>query len=146
MPKDARTQEARIDRFFSGPGARADSWRDLVEGAKAWSRNLGAREQFEALLAPLAVTEEYHGYPGPHLMAALKERAASGEAAATLSLATRITQALQLRSFRQHAGDWSVHDEGQDTAPDLLPPSFGHTDAHRPYFETLIVTGAPAAS
>ena len=39
-------------------------------------------------------------------MAALKERAAAGDAAGTLALVMRITQSLQTRSFRQHAGDW----------------------------------------
>jgi arginine decarboxylase len=31
---DARSQHRRIDKFFSGPGARADDWRDLLEAAK----------------------------------------------------------------------------------------------------------------
>ena len=30
-------QERRIDQFFSGPGARADEWRGLVDAAKTWS-------------------------------------------------------------------------------------------------------------
>src|SRR4051794_12055790 len=99
MSKDGKNQQARVDQFFSGPAARADRWRDLVEAARLWSQNPGGRGQFDALFAELAVTEEYHGYPGPHLMAALKESAASGDATGTLSLATRLTQALQLRSF-----------------------------------------------
>ena len=87
-----------------------------------------------------------HAYPGPRLMAALKERAAAGDAAGTLALAMRITQALQTRSFRQHAGDWEADAEGDAEMPDLLPPGFGETSARRPYFETLIVTGIPAAN
>jgi arginine decarboxylase len=31
-----QAQERRIDQFFSGPGARADEWRGLVEAAKIW--------------------------------------------------------------------------------------------------------------
>src|SRR5271154_6412488 len=104
-----QAQERRIDQFFSGPGARADRWRGLVEAAKAWSSGSGDRARFEEELSQLSVTEEYHAYPGPRLMAALKERAAAGDAAGTLSLAMRLTQALQTRSFRQHAGDWDVH-------------------------------------
>jgi arginine decarboxylase len=146
MSKDAKSQEARIDQFFSGPGGRADNWRDLVDAAKSWKKSPSDRAPFDALLAQLAVTEEYHAYPGPHLMAALAERAASGDAAGTVSLASRITQALQTRSFRRHAGDWDLHDDGEDATPDLVPPSFGHVEARRPYFETLIVTGLPAAS
>ena len=93
-----------------------------------------------------AITEEYHAYPGLRLMAALTERAAAGDAAGTLALAMRITQSLQTRSFRQHAGDWDAHADADAEMPDLLPPGFGETSARRPYFETLIVTGIPATN
>ncbi|WP_283816370.1 hypothetical protein [Bradyrhizobium liaoningense] len=33
MSKDATPTPKRIDQFFSGPGSRADDWRDLVEAA-----------------------------------------------------------------------------------------------------------------
>ena len=49
-------------------------------------------------------------------------------------------------SFRQHAGDWNLHEDGEGGAPDLLPPAFGRSEARRPYFETLIVTGLSATS
>src|SRR6202008_2966340 len=103
----AKPAQQRIDQFFNGPGARADNWRDLVEAAKVWSRG-GDRTAYDAALSTLAVTEEFHGYPGLRLMAALKEAATAGDAAASLGLATRITQALQTRSFRQRAGDWNL--------------------------------------
>src|SRR6185295_3664445 len=121
-------------------GGRADDWRDLVEGAKVWARG-GDRANYDAALADLSVTEEFHGYPGPQLMAALREAAASGDAGTSLSLATRITQALTTRSFRQHAGDGSLKEDGNGEAPDLVPQTFAHQAARRPYFETLIVTG-----
>ena len=108
----------------SGPGARADQWRDLVEAAKAWAGATGGRAKYEALLNDLAVTEEFHGYPGLQLMAALKESAAAGDAATSLALSTRIVQALMTRSFRQHAGDWSVNEDGDGGVPDLLPPAY----------------------
>ena len=79
-------------------------------------------------------------------MAALKERAAAGDAAGVLALAMRITHALQTRSFRQHAGDWDVHADAETEMADLLPPGFGDTTTRRPYFETLIVTGIPATN
>ena len=79
-------------------------------------------------------------------MAALKEAAASGAASATAALATRIMQSLQTKSFRQHASDWDIHDDGEHAATDLLPPSLGRTEPHRPYFEILIVTGVPATN
>src|SRR3984957_4949742 len=141
-----QAQERRIDQFFSGPGARADEWRGLVEAAKRWASGSGDRAGFEEKLSQLAITEEYHAYPGLRLMAALRERATAGDAAGTLALATRITQSLQTRSFRQHAGDWDAHADSNAEMPDLLPPGFGETSARRPYFETLIVTGIPATN
>ncbi len=146
MSKDSKPATHRIDQFLLGPGGRADDWRDLVEAAKAWAAGAGDRAKYEALLNDLAVTEEFHGYPGLQLMAALKESAAAGDAATSSGLSTRIMQALMTRSFRQHAGDWTVHDDGEGSATDLLPPSFGRSEARRPYFETLIVTGVPATN
>ena len=141
-----QTRERRIDQFFSGPGARADEWRGLVEVAKAWLSGSGNRAAFEEKLSQLSFSEEYHGYPGPRLMAALKERAATGDASGALALAMRISQALHTRSFRQHADDWDVHTDNDSEMPELLPPGFGDTTMHRPYFETLIVTGVPSTS
>ena len=137
-------QERRIDQFFAGPGARADDWRSLVEAAKSWNAGQGDRARFESLLSQLSVIEEFHAYPGSRLMAALRDRAGANDAAGVLALAMRITQALQTRSFRQHAGDWDVQGEGDTEIPDLLPPGFGETVARRPYFETLVVTGLPS--
>src|SRR4051812_25841188 len=143
MSRNAESAQRRIDQFFSGPGARADDWRDLVDAAKAWARG-GDRAKYDALLADLSVTEEFHGYPGLQLMAALREAAATGDAASSLALATRLTQALTTKSFRQHAGDWSAADDANGEAPDLVPQVFGAHAARRPYFETLIVTGVSA--
>jgi len=142
MPQDA--QERRIDQFFAGPGARADQWRSLVEAAKAWSAGKSDRAAFETQLSQIAVMEEFHAYPGPKLMAALKDRAAANDPAGAAALATRIAQALVTRSFRQHAGDWDMLADADTEMPDLLPPGFGSTTTRRPYFETLIVTGIPA--
>jgi arginine decarboxylase len=146
MAKEKQTQDRRIDQFFSGPGARADHWRFLVDAAKSWSDGSENRSKFDALFAQLEVTEEFHGYPGLRLMAALKEAAVSGAASATAALSTRVLQSLQTKSFRQHATDWDVHEDGERAPTDLLPPSLGRTESHRPYFELLIVTGVPAAN
>src|SRR5207244_473767 len=89
-------------------------------------------------------TEEFHAYPGPQLMAALHDHAAENDGPATASLARRITRALLTRSFRQGPGDWEADEDGEAVTTDVLPPAIGRSDAHRPYFEVLIVTGAPA--
>src|ERR1700739_2441642 len=140
------SQERRIDQFFSGPGARADDWRSLVEEAKSWSAGSTTRASFEKLLSQVAIIEEFHAYPGSGLMAELSQRAAASDTAGVLALATRISQALNTRSFRQHAGDWDAHLDAEAEMPELLPPGFGETTTRRPYFETLVVTGLPAAS
>jgi arginine decarboxylase len=142
MVQDA--QERRIDQFFAGPGARADDWRSLLDAAKTWSAGMSDRAGFEKQLSQIAVMEEFRAYPGPRLMAALKDRAAANDAAGASALATRVTHALVTRSFRQRAGDWDVLADADTEMPDLLPPGFGSTATHRPYFETLIVTGIPA--
>ena len=144
MQVELKPTQSRIDRFFSGPAARADRWRDLLDAAQAWLAGSGKREQFEAALADLGPTEEFHAYPGLHLMAALRDCAASDDARATVALVQRISTALITRSFRRNSGDWNVHDDGEADAPDMLPSTLGHADTQKPYFETLIVTGVPA--
>ena len=144
MAKTANRQPVRIDQLFAGPGARADRWRNLVELAEAWSKSSGNRDKFEATLAEMTATEEFHAYPGLQLMTVLRERAAANDAQATASLARRITRALLTRSFRRSPGDWEEHEDGEGVAADVLPPTLGRSEAHRPYFEVLIVTGAPA--
>ncbi len=145
MSKDNKRQSARIDKFFSGPGARADQWRELVDLAHAWVSGSSDRTKFEAALAEIGVTEEFHAYPGPKLISALRDHAAADDARAAVALAERISRALLTRSFRQHAGDWDASEENDGVIPDVMPPSLGRSDTHRPYFELLVVTGAPAA-
>jgi arginine decarboxylase len=135
----------RIDQFFPGLHARGDQWRNLVELAEAWSSRSGSRAKFEAALAEMAPTEEYHAYPGSQLMSALRDRAAENDAQATASLARRITRAIITRSFRQSPGDWEAHEDDEGVTSDVLPPGVGRGEAHRPYFEVAIVTGTPAA-
>ncbi len=137
-------EPSRIDQFFAGLSARADRWRNLVELAEAWLSGSGSRANVEAALAEMAVTEEYHAYPGHQLMTALRERAAENDARATALLARRITRALITRSFRQNPSDWEAHEDDEGVAADVLPPALGRANAHRPYFEVAIVTGSPA--
>jgi arginine decarboxylase len=144
MAEAASPHPVRIDQFFAGPGARADHWCRLVELAEAWSGGSGSRANFDAALAEMTATEEFHAYPGLQLMTALRGHAEASDAHAAAALARRITRALLTRSFRQNAGDWQAHDDEEGAPADVLPPTLGRTDAHRPYFEALIVTGAPA--
>src|SRR5262249_2954509 len=136
------SEPVRIDQFFAGPGARADRWRDVVDAAQAWSSGRGDRGKFQDALAGIGATEEYFAYPGARLIKALQDAAAANDARATLNLARGMATALVTRSFRQHGEGLAAHNGG-DAVPDLAPPALGRGATHRPYFETLIVTGVP---
>jgi arginine decarboxylase len=141
----ANKRTASIDRLFATPGARADRWCELTEAAESWVGNSGDRTKFGAALAEMAPTEAFHAYPGPQLLATLRNTAANDDAQATAALARRITRGLLSKSYHHHPGDWSADEDGENHAADVLPPALGRGDKHRPYFEVLIVTGAPAA-
>ena len=143
MSKDFSTQEVRIDQFFSGPNARADRWRSLLDTAQSWLAGTETRSTIETVLAQLGATEDFHAYPGLRLIAAVRDTIAADDARATVALVRRISAALLSRSFRRHAGDWEVHEETDAAIADVMPPTLGRSESQRPYFETLIVTGAP---
>ena len=144
MPTPATSHPVQIDRFFSGPGSRGDAWQNLVELAEAWSNGSGNRGEFEAALTKMMVTEGFFAYPGHELMSAHKEKADANNAEAAARLARQITRTVLTRSYRQNAGEWEGLEEDERATADVLPPALGSAESHRPYFEVLIVTGAPA--
>ena len=144
MSKGGKVGADRIDQFFAGPGARGDQWRKLVELGEGWSAGTSDRGSVEAALAEMTPTEEFHAYPGAQLMTALLDHVTSNDAHAAATLARRITRALLTRSFRHHATDWDAHEDSESATSEVLPPMLGRGNGHRPYFEALIVTGAPA--
>ena len=145
MTKAVTSHPIQIDRFFAGPGARGDQWQNLVELAEVWVQDPAGRAKFETALGEMAAAEGFYAYPGLQLMAALRDQAEASDAQATARLARHITRAILTRSYRQNTGDWEAHEEGERLTPDVLPPTLGRAETHRPYFEILIVTGAPAA-
>lgn len=138
----AQSRPALIETFFSPPGAREHRWRTLVDAAKAWASGSGRREAFEEALNETAVIEEFHAYPGRGLMAALRNRVNGDDAVGTAALVWRIATSLLTGSFRRHASDWDPYGEA-DAVPDVMPPGLANGKKTQPYFETLIVTGAP---
>lgn len=145
MATKENTRSNDIDRFFAGPGSRADRWRDLVQLAEAWATDPGKGAEVKSAIAEMTPTEEFHAYPGTHLLAALQDHAAEDDARELANLARRITRALLTKSYRQNNGSWEADESGEELAADVLPPALGSAQGHRPYFEVLIVTGAPAA-
>ena len=145
MPMEQNSHPIRIDQFFAGPGARADQWHHLLQLAEAWSSGSGDRAKYDSALNDLAVTEEFHAYPGLALLGALRESVAEDDARA-IALSRRITRAVLTRSYRQDTHDWEDHQERDGDMPTgVIHPVLERSDLHRPYFEVLIVTSAPAA-
>jgi arginine decarboxylase len=134
-----------IDRFFAGPGSRADRWRDLVQLAEVWVANPHKGADVKSAISEMIPTEEFHAYPGTHLLAALQDHAAEDDAREVAALARRITRALLTKSYRQNSGSSDAGESDDELAADVLPPTLGSAQAHRPYFEVLVVTGAPPA-
>src|SRR4051794_41730743 len=130
MSKDAKAAEKRIDQFISGPGGRADDWRDLVEAAKAWAR-AGDRARYDAALADLSVIEEFHGYPGLQLMAALREAASGGDAAGLLGPSGRIPRAPMTRSLRPPSRGWGAPGGGRGRGAAVWSSHFRSPSAPR---------------
>jgi arginine decarboxylase len=143
MSQAAISHPNRIDQFFSGPGARGDQWRNLVTLAESWSNGSSNRAKFEAALAEMTATEEFHAYPGFELLAALRGHAEEDDAQATASLARRITRAILTRSFRQNVGDWDTSEDDEAAAANVLPPTLGRAESHGP---PLVRNGAGFAA
>ena len=80
------TTTDRIDNFFAMQSARSDRWRDALTTARKWASGHASRADFEKSLAELTTVEEFHAYPGLRLMDQLREKIASGDAAAVAQM------------------------------------------------------------
>ena len=103
------TGAPQIDQFLLLHSARSDTWRDLTQQAADWAAGKGTRGQVEARLAAMELTEAFHAFPGPHLLAYLRERVAGGDAAGAAQLVRRLSNALLTHAYRDSAEEWDVH-------------------------------------
>src|SRR6185295_18997609 len=97
MTDSARPMELRD--FFSAAESRIDRWRTLNRIAKALASASprpasGPGEDPKALIAELTPLEELCGYPGPRLMAPVRERLQTGDRTGFARLVQRISGAL----------------------------------------------------
>jgi len=142
----------RLDHFFSTSAARLDQWRELNAMAQTWAAETrstkpgGGRSAVEAALATVLPLEDFFAYPGARLMKRLAERIAADDALAVARLVRRMSAALLSGSYRHDNADSEMNDDGNGGLPERLPGSLEGAVVHRPYFETLFVTPAPAAS
>ena len=141
-----------LDHFFSTTAARLDRWREFNAMAQAWAADTksgkprGERPAIEAGLRELYALEDFFAYPGPRLMQALAERIRSDDSLGAARLVRRISGALLSESYRFDSGEWETVDDADAATSEPLSPTLSDGDSHRPYFETLFVTPAPAAS
>ncbi len=141
-----------LDHFFSSSAARLDRWRELNARAQTWAadaqggKSRQGRAAVESALVELAALEDFFAYPGPRLMKALAERISSDDALGVGRMVRRMSGALLSGSYRYDGNEWETADDAAEAAPDRLSTTFGGGDNHRPYFETLFVSPAPAAS
>jgi arginine decarboxylase len=151
MAKSAQnTQTMEVRDFFYAAEARIDRWRTLNRVAKALAgsgqRPGGApAEDPKALLAELQPLEDLCGYPGPRLLAQVHERFQTGDWTGFARLVQRISGALLANSYRDDQEPWRADEEGEARLPDILPPSIGRGQGHRPYFEILLVSPSERA-
>ena len=143
---DTIVQETHsIDHFFSAPSGRTDRWRDLHAVARSWAKDSARRGEIEAALEELGVVEEFYAFPGQDLIAALRERLSGDDARGFLALSKRISLAIITENYKHDAKEWQSIDLSLADPVDALPASLADGSAHRPYFEMLTVTPAPAA-
>jgi arginine decarboxylase len=142
MDQRSATTDLDLTDFFSATEARIDRWRSLHRTAKALAAaaTVPLRAQAAALLAELGPLEEYQGYPGPRLMALVRERAQTGDWSPFARLVQRISAALLADTYHEDLKAWREDDEGDSYLPDALPPSLSHSAGRRPYFEVLLVS------
>jgi arginine decarboxylase len=141
-----------VDNFFSSSAARLDRWRELNAKAQTWAAGArggnprGGRAAVEVALADVRALEDFFAYPGARLLKSLAERIASDDALAVARLVRRVSGALLSGSYRYDSDRWDASNEDGDSAPEGLAQTFEGGENRRPYFETLFVTPAPAAS
>ena len=83
------------------------------------------RSQAVDELAALAPIEELCAYPGPGLLARLRDRLKTGDWAGFARLAQRISIALLSNSYRDDPEAWRSDEDADAYAPDVLPPGIG---------------------
>jgi arginine decarboxylase len=133
--------------FFSAAEARIDRWRELSAVGRAWEAAVSRGQSADSshsdatrLLADVAVLEDYWAYPGSRLMATVAEALKDRNAAVFARLVGKISMALVTGGYRHDTKAWDPLEEGEGRLADVLPPDVQSAEAHKPYFEVLIVT------
>ena len=131
----AAASKAGLTHYLSLAQARIDRWRGVHRAARSLaagpSNSDALRAQALAELNALAPLEDLCAYPGPWLMAVMRERLTTGDWPAFARLAQRVSVSLLSNSYRDDPEAWSTEDD-EAHAPDVLPPGIGRGQARKP--------------
>jgi len=144
MKTAAKTPRYGLNEFFSASEARIDRWRSLNRIARTLNTQpaedvSALRQEAAEILDELQPIEDLNAYPGPYLTEQVRQRLAEGDWTGLTRLVQRISGALLSNSYRDDRQAWIAEEEGEPHLPDFLPPSIGHGQSRKPYFEVLIV-------
>jgi arginine decarboxylase len=141
---------ANVDNFFASSAARFDRWRELNAKAQTWAAGArggnarAGRAAVEAAFGDVRPLEDYFAYPGGRLLKTLAERIAVDDAIGVARLVRRVSASLLSGSYRHDSGQWESSDDDGEVEPERLSQTFEGGQTHRPYFEALFVSPAPA--
>ncbi|MGH7927481.1 MAG: decarboxylase, partial [Candidatus Binatia bacterium] len=96
--------------------------------------------QAAQLVGEISPIESYWAYPGPRLMTTIRETMDEANAAVFARLVQKISNALLTGSYRYDTSAWDPLQESEARAADVLPPDIQMGEAHKPYFELMVVT------
>jgi len=147
-PAEKGNRSLDLKDFYAAAAARADLWSELSAAGRDWlAAEMQGREVVTFLtkasgtLARVAPLEEYNAYPGPHLMAGLKEALQQENAGLFSQLALKISTALLTGNYRLDPAAWDpIHESVGTVSATIVPPDVQAGQAQKPYFELLIVT------
>ena len=142
MKKESQGESIDLKDFFSASEAREDRWQQLHVTARALClprTSPELRQRADSLLAEIQPLESYWAYPGPALLAEVRELGSNGDAIAFARLTERISRALVRGSYRHDPSVWEAAEESENREESVRPVYASDTGEQRPYFEVLVV-------
>jgi arginine decarboxylase len=137
-------RKRRIDQFFLFYSARADSWRNIANLARAWAAGLADSKGVKDAIADIAIIEEFHASPGPGIMRLLAQYLEAGDADEVAALTRRICEAILFEGGTGSLSEGAAEGESEHIPLNVPSRSTGANGHGRPYFEALFVTEQPS--
>ena len=133
QPKESKG----VAGLFSASHVRTDRWRTLHRLARELTtadkeQVAGLRKQAQDELAAMGPLEEFNAYPGPRLMAQVRDSLQAGDFTGLVRVVQRISASLLSNSYRDDPEAWTADDDGEAHTPDVLPPGIGRGQARKP--------------